>query len=66
MTDTTAVAAVQRIISEGRTKPSGTRTETPGTDAVNQRVRVNVPDVCVALELFFIFFFTASHILILA
>lgn len=38
MTDTTAVAVVQRIITGGRRNPTGTLTEIPGTDAASQRV----------------------------
>lgn len=41
MTDSTAVAAVQKTITGGRMNPTaGTLTEIPGTDAVSQRVSV--------------------------
>lgn len=38
MTDTTAVAVVQKTITGGRMNPSGTLTEIPGMDAESQRV----------------------------
>lgn len=38
MTDTTVVAVVQKIISGGRTRPTGILMEIPGMDVVSQKV----------------------------